>query len=127
LDGRGTFGGFFRRIVTGEEQAVGELIAEHVSVGEGREAPAAIAMLPRHTITIKVTVGRALPADVARAQFDCPLYKLDASQIEANGCIVIQGKALNLVPDGFRGLKRAETIAYQLRSSSNGFRGSEAP
>jgi len=59
-----------RRIVTGEARAVRELIDELVRVGEDREAPTTITMLPRHTITIKVTVGRALSPDVARAQFD---------------------------------------------------------
>ncbi|WP_316171766.1 hypothetical protein [Bradyrhizobium sp. SZCCHNRI1058] len=59
-----------KRIVTGEHQAIRELIDELAKVGEDGEAPAMITVLPRHTITIKVTVGKSLPADTARAQLD---------------------------------------------------------
>ncbi|RWX04973.1 hypothetical protein EHI45_30990 [Rhizobium leguminosarum] len=59
-----------KRIVTGDQQAVRELIDELATAGEDGEAPATITVLPRHTITVKVTVGKSLPADTARAQFD---------------------------------------------------------
>ncbi|MBZ7924190.1 hypothetical protein LAC81_26060 [Ensifer adhaerens] len=59
-----------KRIVMGDQQAVRELIDEIAAFGEEREAPANITVLPRHTITIKVTVGRSLPPDTARAHID---------------------------------------------------------
>lgn len=59
-----------KRIVTGDQQAIHELIDELKEAGEDVEAPATITVLPRHTITIKVTVGRSLPPDIARAQID---------------------------------------------------------
>jgi hypothetical protein len=59
-----------RRLVTGDQQAVRELIDELVAAGEEREAPATIRVLPRHTITVTVTVGRSLLLDAARAHID---------------------------------------------------------
>lgn len=58
------------RIVTGDHQAVRELIDELAVAGEEREAPATITVLPRHTITITVTVGKSLSPDAARARID---------------------------------------------------------
>lgn len=59
-----------KRIVTGDKQAVRELIDELAEAGEEGEAPATITVLPRHTITVQVTVGKSLPPDTARAQSD---------------------------------------------------------
>jgi hypothetical protein len=59
-----------RRIINGDPQAIRELIDELVEVGEEHDAPASITVLPRHTITIKVTVGKSLPPDTARVQID---------------------------------------------------------
>lgn len=59
-----------RRIVTGDQQAIRELINELTALGEDREAPTNITVLPRHTITVKVTVGKSLPPDTARVYFD---------------------------------------------------------
>jgi hypothetical protein len=59
-----------KRIVTGDQQAVRELIDELAEAGEEREAPATITVLPRHTITVQVTVGKSLPPDTARAHLD---------------------------------------------------------
>lgn len=59
-----------RGIVTGDDRAVRELVAQLSAAGEDREAPGSITVLPRHTITIKVTVGKVLPPDLARARLD---------------------------------------------------------
>ena len=59
-----------RRIVTGDEQAIRDLIRELADAGEESEAPAHIRVLPRHTLTIKVSVGRSLPPETARVFFD---------------------------------------------------------
>jgi hypothetical protein len=55
-----------RRIVTGDHQTVRELINELEEAGEEGEAPATITVLPRHTITVKVVVGKSLPLDTPR-------------------------------------------------------------
>ncbi|CDZ54393.1 hypothetical protein [Neorhizobium galegae] len=57
-------------IVTGDQQAVRDLIDELAVAGEDGEVPSNITVLPRHTITIKVTVGKMLPPDSARAHID---------------------------------------------------------
>jgi hypothetical protein len=59
-----------KKIVIGDEGAVRDLIRELVSAGEDRDAPDSIRVLPRHTITIKVTAGKSLPPDLARVRFD---------------------------------------------------------
>ncbi|MER9256069.1 hypothetical protein NKI59_30795 [Mesorhizobium sp. M0598] len=59
-----------KRIVTGDQQAIRELIDELSTAGEEHEAPGTITVLPRHTITVKTTVGKSLPPDVAQAQID---------------------------------------------------------
>lgn len=59
-----------RRIVTGDTDAIHELIAELAEAGEESKAPENITVLPRHTITIKVTVGQALPRDTAQARIE---------------------------------------------------------
>jgi hypothetical protein len=59
-----------RRIVTGDERAVRELIDELAKAGEDREAPSTITVLPRHTIKVNVTIGKSLPLDTARAKID---------------------------------------------------------
>ncbi|WP_155773813.1 hypothetical protein [Methylorubrum extorquens] len=61
---------FLRRIVTGDNEAVRDLINQLSEAGEESKAPKNITVLPRHTITIKVTVGKSLPRDTARAQVD---------------------------------------------------------
>lgn len=52
------------------DTAVRELIDELSTAGEGHEAPGTITVLPRHTIIVKMTVGKSLPPDVAQAQID---------------------------------------------------------
>jgi hypothetical protein len=52
-------------IVMGEDAAIRELLGELAKSGEEGEAPNRITVLPRHTITIKVSVGRTLPPDEA--------------------------------------------------------------
>ncbi|MGY3342030.1 MULTISPECIES: hypothetical protein [unclassified Bradyrhizobium] len=59
-----------RRIVTGDMRAIQELIEELSKAGEEDAAPSTITILPRHTISIKVTVGKALPSDLAAIQVD---------------------------------------------------------
>ncbi|PBB20406.1 hypothetical protein [Mesorhizobium sp. WSM4313] len=59
-----------RQIVTGDHQAIRELIKELEQAGEDRDAPATITVLPRHTISVRVTVGGALLPDEAPAHID---------------------------------------------------------
>jgi hypothetical protein len=57
-----------KHVVTGDDHTVRELIEELSAAGEDRVAPSSITVLPRHTMTIKVTVGKALPPDFAKVQ-----------------------------------------------------------
>jgi len=57
-----------RRIVTGDQQAIRDLIDEVREAGEEALAPTTITVLPRHTITVKVSVGKSLAPDSARVQ-----------------------------------------------------------
>ncbi|QGM97247.1 hypothetical protein [Methylocystis parvus] len=59
-----------RSIVTGDQQAIRDLIDEVHEAGEETVAPTTITVLPRHTITVKVSVGKSLPPDSARLQID---------------------------------------------------------
>ncbi|WKA29332.1 hypothetical protein [Bradyrhizobium roseum] len=59
-----------RRIVAGDMVAIRELIEELSKAGEEDVAPSTITVLPRHTISIKVTVGKSLPSDLAGIQVD---------------------------------------------------------
>ncbi|MBR1158071.1 hypothetical protein [Bradyrhizobium elkanii] len=59
-----------RRIVTGDQQAIRDLIDDVHEAGEEAIAPTTITVLPRHTITVKVSVGKSLPPDSARVQID---------------------------------------------------------
>ena len=56
-------------VVRGDDQAIQDLIQELSVAGEDKPVPA-ITVLPRHTITIRATVGRMLPPDTARVRFD---------------------------------------------------------
>lgn len=56
-----------KRIVTGDKAAIRELINELSEAGEESKAPENITVLPRHTLTIKLTVGQSLPRDTAQA------------------------------------------------------------
>lgn len=59
-----------RRIVTGDERAIRELIDEVREAGEEAEPPATITILPRHTMTVKVSVGKSLSSETARVYID---------------------------------------------------------
>jgi hypothetical protein len=59
-----------KRIVTGNRQAIQELIADLAAAGEDGKSPENITVLPRHTMTVKVTVGKSLTADTAIAETD---------------------------------------------------------
>lgn len=59
-----------KRIVTGDQAAIQDLIDELSEAGEDGEAPANISVLPRHTITVTVTAGKTLPPDTTGLQFD---------------------------------------------------------
>lgn len=57
-------------IIIGNEKEVRMLIKELAERGEETVAPETITVLPRHTITISVTVGSSFDADTVKARID---------------------------------------------------------